>query len=465
MLIAVLLTQAVTADIFVFSPDTLKHDFESRYHSGVIKSSLAVFGNPPYGTVMLGRVFRPSEGQEKACDSLSLIDWTEDPDHPDPNNSPILLVDRGSCPFMVKVRNAQNIGARAVVIVNNRDEDVEAVTMTDSGVGSSLFIPTFLISQIDGDLIKGYLANPVYSRMVALNLHFSMPRAIDVVDYSIWISSGSKNSISFIQEFADYGKKFKKEVAVFTPRYVMWHCLQCSAYNYVSNEINCLSGGRYCAPDPDLNGPLTGRDVLKEDLREICVYKQALEAKHSYDVWFDYVKALNSTCTEGINEECSYAAMDKVGANAKNAKECVTRSFLGGNPALDDNTLLREQRLAWSESNLQFNPAVIINNQTYRGDLRAEPVFQAICSGYDPKSQPDICRSDETEPVKRDQDQIGVWTVVIIVLVCFGCAAVGLSIYSFWIRKKYKDEVKRQLSDAVHQYIALSETSRPNTSR
>ena len=30
---------------------------------------------------------------------------------------------------------------------------------------------------------------------------------------------------------------------------------------------NCVSGGRYCAPDPDGVGVLTGRDVLYEDLR------------------------------------------------------------------------------------------------------------------------------------------------------------------------------------------------------
>jgi len=30
---------------------------------------------------------------------------------------------------------------------------------------------------------------------------------------------------------------------------------------------NCISGGRYCAMDPDFNGPLTGKDVMEENLR------------------------------------------------------------------------------------------------------------------------------------------------------------------------------------------------------
>jgi len=29
----------------------------------------------------------------------------------------------------------------------------------------------------------------------------------------------------------------------------------------------CVSGGRYCSPDPDGEGPMIGRDVILEDLR------------------------------------------------------------------------------------------------------------------------------------------------------------------------------------------------------
>jgi len=38
-------------------------------------------------------------------------------------------------------------------------------------------------------------------------------------------------------------------------------------HNYLQAEENCLSGGRYCSPDPDGSGPKSGKDVVKEDLR------------------------------------------------------------------------------------------------------------------------------------------------------------------------------------------------------
>jgi hypothetical protein len=455
MLGALLLLLLTAAEIYVFSPDQLKREFQAKRTSGAIKSTLANFGNPPYGTIMLGMVFLPDQHQELACEQLTRIDWV---DEQDPSSSPVLMVDRGTCHFSLKVKHAQNIGARAVIIVNDRDEDIDSVIITDNGAGGNLYIPTFLISQADGELIKSFIREPLYARLVTLNLHFNFPRSVGVVNYEIWLSSGDSRGVEFVQEFSVIGKKLKKDF-VFTPRYVMWYCPSCSLTNFNNNELNCLSGGRYCAPDPDLSGPLTGRDVLYEDLREICVFQQT---KHNYDDWFDYMVALNSTCSKGISESCSFAAMDKTDVDIKKVKTCVAASFQGDNHAINDNTLLREQRQAWSEINLGFYPAVTINNQTYRGDLEAEAVFIAICSGFD--SQPEVCRpSSHTD--SAEGNQLSAWTVALLVLLSFGGAVVVMLVYILWMRRKYKAEMRRQLSGAVHQYMALSEAVVLSSSR
>ena len=31
--------------------------------------------------------------------------------------------------------------------------------------------------------------------------------------------------------------------------------------------------GKYCAEDPDGGGPVTGRDVVHESLRQLCIYE------------------------------------------------------------------------------------------------------------------------------------------------------------------------------------------------
>ncbi len=74
----------------------------------------------------------------------------------------IALIDRGSCNFTVKVKNAQNAGALAVVMVNNVPGD--PVTMGDTD--ATVTIPSVMISLSNGSIIRnaaspvGTLSNP-----------------------------------------------------------------------------------------------------------------------------------------------------------------------------------------------------------------------------------------------------------------------------------------------------------------
>jgi hypothetical protein len=65
----------------------------------------------------------------------------------------IALVDRGSCPFVQKARNAQQAGAVALIVVNNVPGDPSDMSGTDP----SITIPAVQISQADGAAIKAGL--------------------------------------------------------------------------------------------------------------------------------------------------------------------------------------------------------------------------------------------------------------------------------------------------------------------
>ncbi|MBS1251209.1 MAG: Minor extracellular protease vpr [Anaerolineales bacterium] len=69
-------------------------------------------------------------------------------------NGQIALIDRGDCTFVTKVRNAQQAGAVAVIIV---DDGRGLVGMADDGSGSDITIPSVMVSQGDGARIKGAL--------------------------------------------------------------------------------------------------------------------------------------------------------------------------------------------------------------------------------------------------------------------------------------------------------------------
>ncbi|MBK7965769.1 MAG: M36 family metallopeptidase [Bacteroidetes bacterium] len=65
----------------------------------------------------------------------------------------IVLVDRGTCSFAIKVEAAQNAGALAVIVVNN----VGGAPFQMGGTSATITIPSIMISQADGNLIKAEL--------------------------------------------------------------------------------------------------------------------------------------------------------------------------------------------------------------------------------------------------------------------------------------------------------------------
>ena len=65
----------------------------------------------------------------------------------------IAVIDRGNCNFTVKVKNAQDLGAIAVIMINNVAGDPFGMGGTDN----SIVIPAVMISLEDGDLLKAVL--------------------------------------------------------------------------------------------------------------------------------------------------------------------------------------------------------------------------------------------------------------------------------------------------------------------
>jgi hypothetical protein len=68
----------------------------------------------------------------------------------------IAVVDRGNCNFTVKVKNAQDVGAVAVIVVNN----VPGAPATMGGTDATITIPSAIVSITDGNAIKAGLPAP-----------------------------------------------------------------------------------------------------------------------------------------------------------------------------------------------------------------------------------------------------------------------------------------------------------------
>lgn len=60
-------------------------------------------------------------------------------------NKPIILINRGNCNFVLKVKNAQKAGAQLAIIVDHEIINDGYVYMADDGSGSSVIIPSVFI--------------------------------------------------------------------------------------------------------------------------------------------------------------------------------------------------------------------------------------------------------------------------------------------------------------------------------
>ncbi|HSF15004.1 MAG TPA: M36 family metallopeptidase [Vicinamibacteria bacterium] len=67
----------------------------------------------------------------------------------------IAIIDRGTCTFVTKVRNVQNAGAVAAIIVNHLSDT--PFTMGDDGTATDITISSVMIGLSDGQKIKGAL--------------------------------------------------------------------------------------------------------------------------------------------------------------------------------------------------------------------------------------------------------------------------------------------------------------------
>lgn len=120
--------------------------------AGVCEVGAATFGASLGSAGVRGNVVLANDGvgtTSNACEALingSAI------------SGKIALIDRGGCPFITKVKNAQNAGAIAVIIA---DTIASCPPGAMTGTDASITIPSVRVTQADGNLIRANLGTGV----------------------------------------------------------------------------------------------------------------------------------------------------------------------------------------------------------------------------------------------------------------------------------------------------------------
>ncbi|XP_059462279.1 vacuolar-sorting receptor 1-like isoform X1 [Corylus avellana] len=384
---------------------------------GAYECAIGNFGVPQYGGTMGGIVVYPKTNQ-KACKSFDDISFKSKPG----GLPTFLLVDRGDCYFTLKAWNAQNGGAAAILVADDRNEplitmDTPEEEKADADYLQNITIPSALISKSVGDSIKKALAS---GEMVNINLDWTeaLPHPDERVEYEFWTNSNDEcgpkcdSQIDFVKNFKGAAQILeKKGYTQFTPHYITWYCPEAFILSKQCKS-QCINHGRYCAPDPeqDFSRGYDGKDVVVQNLRQACFYKVANESGKPW-LWWDYVTDFAIRCPmneKKYTEECSNHVIQSLGVDLKEIEKCV------GDPTADvDNPVLKAEQESQigkgSRGDVTILPTLVINNRQYRGKLDKVAVLKAICAGFEETTEPAICLSEDIETNECLNNNGGCW--------------------------------------------------------
>eukprot|EP00808_Paulinella_micropora_P010849 g70477.t1 len=381
-------------NLTVVQPESLKNQFPG----GSVTMRPALFGVVPYGRSIVGTVVYATPGDRSGCAPLPwMANW-------DNINTPlIMLIDRGECMFVTKVRHAQEAGAQAAVIVDNVDES-SLPYMADDGTGNDITIPSMLVYKRDGAKIKTELQQ---NKTVVLRMAWDVPIDNDgTVNWKLWTSPWEPMTRDFKGTFKNAVQKLGSR-ANFTANFYIIDGSRNGCTRSADHCGNtCTNEGRYCYTDPDSDTSLglSGRQVVAESLRQICLFEETRK-RSDLTLWWEYAGMQQEFCDNEWDDTCTREILvDLRGQTLGNAladavQACVTAS---GGLTTGPNTKLDAEIRKASVDGIIWLSTVIANNVQYRGgftcqtpmDITTCGVLDFLCAAYKPEDKPCACDSN-----------------------------------------------------------------------
>ena len=132
-------------------------------------------------------------------------------------------------------------------------------------------------------------------------------------------------------------------------------------------QSQCIYNGKYCCPDPedDMDAGVSGADIVKENLRQLCVF-QELNATGRPWLWWDYVTEFGNACTVSqntFNDACAERVFLKTakGISWQAVQDCI--GDISSTTAV--NPLLEREKLAQANDgrrgDISILPTIIAN--------------------------------------------------------------------------------------------------------
>ena len=457
----------IYSHIIVKSPKELA----SKFTNQTIKVGLANFGNVPYGHKIVGNIYYNLDDSEDAfgCKEIKLQGI---PTTPKVDASPLLMVKRGGgCSFTQKVLNIESAYAHAAIIVNqNPGENAENVIMADDGRGMEVSIPSVLISKEDGDKLISYYrdtrGDTSKSKQIVLEMNFDIEHKNNTVNYTIWYTPDQESVYTLMNDLYYYHLELG-DLATLKVHFLTYTHFSYNEANKTARE-DCLGGGKYCMrPDKEGTGIKSGRTILMETIKQICVYKYAYGTLQP-DLFWIYLQNFYQNCIlkNKFSATCSTYQTKQSNIPIDWINNCMNESFVAtpeekkkrNYEYVATNSLLEEEYKARKENYIYRAPSLFINDRLFLGSWRADYIFEGICAAFQKK--PEICYK---EGGFEREKKMSMFTLIFVVLLIIVANVIIFVICMKVIKKKIQErldasDINRKIDTVVNSYLQMRET-------
>jgi hypothetical protein len=287
------------------------------------------------------------------------------------------------------VYNAQQAGAAAVLVADSRTESLITMDSPEENPSTAkevenINIPSALITKDFGDKLKSAIEHEELVNM-KLDWRESLPHPDERVEYEFWTNSNDEcgpkcdAQIEFVRSFKGVAQILERgQYTLFTPHYITWYCPKAFVESKQCKS-QCINNGRYCAPDPeqDFNIGYDGKQVVTENLRQLCVFKVATQLTIPRPwVWWDYVTDFQIRCPmkeKKYGPECAEQVITSLSLNPSDIRECM-----GDLTVDEDNPILKAEQ----EAQVGSFPLLL---ETLHSDT-----LQYACCGFKHHSNTDL---------------------------------------------------------------------------
>lgn len=213
---------------------------------------------------------------------------------------------------------------------------------------------------------------------------------------------------------------------------------------------------KFCAADPDGPGPATGKSVVEEDLRQICLFKVSEKWSNKEidrrgelfgysHMWWKYVAKFWKDCTKtgtdftDFTATCSYATMDYLAADTAAVKKCVSEEM--------------SSRLSKEIRNHAWSPlALRINGWRYSGPLDPVLVTRSICGGF--LKRPAECEYYRQALMNQGGGGLSLFKVFLCLVMVVAVFMAGFGVYKRYLTSSVRHALREEVINEVRNQMA-----------